>query len=162
VHAPQLDLERLAPQATVKNNLKGFAARIIIKEIDPRVRPGMTANLNIPVASAENVLAVPLAAVFTEQGDRYVFVKSDDKFERRSVQIGLSNNDFAEVQSGLSGGETVSLVQLADEMKNKAGKNPAEGPKATGGARKTGSATGGSGGIRPAGSGLRPSGTASH
>src|SRR6185295_4300212 len=59
-------VERLAPQATIKNGIKGFAARILLKDVDKRIRPGMTANVSIPVASAENVLAVPLAAVFTE------------------------------------------------------------------------------------------------
>src|SRR5438552_4958358 len=60
-------VERISPQATIKNNLKGFAARIVLKNADPRVRPGMTANVRIPVASAGNVTAVPLAAVFTEK-----------------------------------------------------------------------------------------------
>src|SRR5207247_11456539 len=62
-------MERIAPQAVVKSGIKGFDGRIAIKNIDPRVRPGMTAILSIPVSSAENVLAVPLAAVFTENGE---------------------------------------------------------------------------------------------
>ncbi|MBP9900099.1 MAG: efflux RND transporter periplasmic adaptor subunit, partial [Verrucomicrobia bacterium] len=45
-------VERIAPQATIKNNIKGFAARIALRNVDPRVRPGMTANIKIPVASA--------------------------------------------------------------------------------------------------------------
>src|SRR5205085_5601126 len=60
-------VERISPQATIKNNIKGFAARIVLKNADPRIRPGMTANVKIPVASVENVAAVPLAAVFTEK-----------------------------------------------------------------------------------------------
>ncbi|HRT08128.1 MAG TPA: efflux RND transporter periplasmic adaptor subunit, partial [Candidatus Paceibacterota bacterium] len=60
-------VERIAPQATIKNNIKGYAARIVLKNVDSRVRPGMTANIKIPVASADNVTAVPLAAVFTEK-----------------------------------------------------------------------------------------------
>ncbi len=56
-------VERIAPQATIKNNIKGFAARILLRNVDHRVRPGMTANVKIPVASADNVTAVPLAAV---------------------------------------------------------------------------------------------------
>ena len=65
-------VERISPQATIKNNIKGYPARILLKNVDPRVRPGMTANVKIPVASADNVTAVPLAAVFTEKnlGDR--------------------------------------------------------------------------------------------
>ena len=34
-------VERISPQATIKNNIEGFAARIVLKNVDPRVRPGM-------------------------------------------------------------------------------------------------------------------------
>lgn len=102
-------VERIAPQAVVKNGIKGFGARVLIKDIDDRIRPGMTAVLNIPVASAENVLAVPLSAVYFEDGERFVYVKQGETFERRLVLIGLSDNWFAEVQNGLSAGDVVAL-----------------------------------------------------
>lgn len=108
-------VERVAPQSTIKNSVKGYPARIRIneKDIDPRVRPGMTANLSIPVVSTENAVAVPLAAVFTEQGERFVFVKKnddkEDSFEKRTVQLGIADYDYAEVLSGLKAGEIVSL-----------------------------------------------------
>jgi RND family efflux transporter MFP subunit len=104
-------VERIAPQAVIKNGIKGFSARIAIKSIDPRVRPGMTALLSIPVSSADNVLAVPLAAVFSESGERFVFVKTEEGFERRPVVLGVTDYAFAEVVEGLSGGEIVSLSQ---------------------------------------------------
>lgn len=105
-------VERIAPQATIKNNIKGFATQIRLKDLDPRVRPGMTANLNIPLQSVENAVAVPLAAVFTEQGDRYVYVKKDNgDFETRPLRIGVADYQFAEVLDGLQAGEIVSLVR---------------------------------------------------
>jgi RND family efflux transporter MFP subunit len=110
-------VERVAPQATIRNNIKGFAARILLTEVDRRVRPGMTANIKIPVAAADNVVAVPLAAVFTELdpdsgvNERYVFVRQGLKYERRPVRIGISDYFFSEVQEGLSAGEVVSLIQ---------------------------------------------------
>lgn len=105
-------VERIAPQATIKNNIKGFATQIRLKDIDPRVRPGMTANLNIPLQSVENAIAVPLAAVFTDQGDRYVYVKKEDgEFETRPLRIGVADYQFAEVLDGLQPGEVVSLVR---------------------------------------------------
>jgi HlyD family secretion protein len=110
------------------------------------------------VAAADNVLSVPLAAVFTEQGERYVFVKKDDKFERRSVQIGLSNTDFAEVQSGLEEGETVSLVQLAEDAKIKTTKDQPGLPKAPATPRSAG--PGPAGGMKSSGASPRPGGTA--
>lgn len=102
-------IDRLAPQATIKNGIKGFAGRIVIKEMDKRVRPGMTATLNIPIAAADNVLAVPLAAVFSEEMERYVYLKKEESFERRPIQIGVTDYQYAEVQKGLSEGDVVFL-----------------------------------------------------
>lgn len=114
-------IERIAPQATIKNNIKGFATRILLSNVDKRVRPGMTANIRIPVASADNVLAVPLAAVFseldpkTQQYERYVYVQQGSRFERRPVQVGVSDYFYAEIKSGLQSGETVALEQPATD-----------------------------------------------
>jgi RND family efflux transporter MFP subunit len=122
-------IERLAPQATVRNGIKGFATRIMLKNVDERVRPGMTANVSIPIASASNVLAVPLAAIYTEEGERYVYVKKGSRFERTPVQIGIADFFYAEVQKGLSAGEEVALEQPPGVLPN--GKE--EGPVAPGG-----------------------------
>ena len=119
-------VERIAPQATIKNNIKGFAARILLQNVDPRVRPGMTANIKIPVASAANVLAVPLAAVFTEKDpesgryERFVYVARHGGFEKQPVKVGVSDYFFAEIQEGLSPGEVVAL-ELPKELRAPAG-----------------------------------------
>ncbi len=115
-------VERIAPQATIKNNIKGFATRILLRNVDKRIRPGMTANIRIPVASADNVVSVPLAAVFTdidqETGarDRYVYVRRGGQFERRSVQVGISDLFYAEIQKGLESGEVVALEVPQDVL----------------------------------------------
>jgi HlyD family secretion protein len=104
-------VDRIAPLATLRNGVKGFTTRILLKDAEGVVRPGMTANLSIPLVSSANVLAVPLAAVFNEQNERYVYVRRPDQgFERRAVELGVSDYDFAEVTRGLRGGEVVSLV----------------------------------------------------
>jgi RND family efflux transporter MFP subunit len=114
-------IERIAPQATIKNNIKGFAVRVLLRDVDKRIRPGMTANVKIPVAVADNVLAVPLAAVFTEKNpdsgmpERFVYVKKGDVTERRPVTVGVSDFFFAEIQSGLASGDIVELEQPKDD-----------------------------------------------
>jgi len=145
-------VERIAPQATIKNNIKGFAARIVLKNVDPRVRPGMTANIKIPVSSADNVTAVPLAAVYTEknpdsgQYERFVYVQKGGALEKRLVKVGVADFFFAEVQEGLSAGEVVSLKLPKEEREKKAkqlmGQRPGGGE--------------GQAGARPGGSGMRP------
>ncbi|MEQ1860809.1 MAG: efflux RND transporter periplasmic adaptor subunit [Chthoniobacteraceae bacterium] len=109
-------LDRIAPQATIRNGIKGFATRVIVKNDGKSgVLPGMTANLTIPLEAADNVLAVPLAAVFTDQGERFAYVQQGGKFARVPIRIGVTDYDFAEVTSGLEGGETVSLVTPAED-----------------------------------------------
>ncbi|HEY0550358.1 MAG TPA: HlyD family efflux transporter periplasmic adaptor subunit, partial [Verrucomicrobiae bacterium] len=107
-------VQRIAPQALIKNGIKGFSARVAIKDLDPRIRPGMTSILSIPVATVENALSVPLSAVFTEKGERFVYVQDGEHFERRPVQVGLSDLSFAEVQRGLSDGDVVALELPSD------------------------------------------------
>jgi RND family efflux transporter MFP subunit len=105
-------VERIAPQATIKNNIKGFATQIRLKNLDPLVRPGMTANMVIPLQSAENAVAIPLAAVFSEENDRYTYVRNENgEFEVRPIRIGVADFQFAEVLDGLQNGDVVSLVR---------------------------------------------------
>ncbi len=103
-------VERIAPQATIKNNIKGFETQIVLKDIDPRVRPGMTANMIIPLQSAENAVSIPLAAVFSEENQRYTFVRREDgQFEVRPIRIGVADFEYAEVLDGLQRGDVISL-----------------------------------------------------
>jgi len=119
-------VERISPQAVIKNNIKGYPARIMLKNVDQRIRPGMTANVKIPVASADNVTAVPLAAVFTEKNaetgemERFVYVQDGDNFEKRIVKVGVSDFTSAEIQEGLKPGEVVSLELPKEEREKKA------------------------------------------
>jgi HlyD family secretion protein len=149
-------VERIAPQATIKNNIKGFATRVRIENPDGRIRPGMTANVKVPVASAANVVAVPLAAVFTERSadtgeqERYVYVQCGDTFEKRAVQVGVSDFFYAEIQGGLRPGEIVSL-ELPKEEREKQSKALA--------GMKPGS-DGGPGSVRPLPGAGRPAAAA--
>jgi RND family efflux transporter MFP subunit len=105
-------VERIAPQATIKNNIKGFATQIRLKNLDPIVRPGMTANMTIPLQSAANAVAIPLAAVFSEENDRYTFVRNQNgDYEIRPIRIGVADFQYAEVLDGLQNGDVVSLVR---------------------------------------------------
>jgi len=115
-------VERVYPQATIKNNIKGYPARIVLKNVDPRVRPGMTADVKIPVASVDNVTAIPLEAVFTEknpdtgQMERFVYVQRGGAFEKRNVKVGISDFFYAEIQDGLKAEEVVALEMPKEEL----------------------------------------------
>jgi hypothetical protein len=111
----------------------------------------MTANIKIPVASADNVMAVPLAAVFTEknqetgQYERFVYVVQGEASEKRIVKVGVSDFFFAEIQEGLSAGEVVALELPKEEREKKtkqlAGQRPGGGDGAAPSVKPVGAAT---------------------
>jgi RND family efflux transporter MFP subunit len=102
----------IAPVATVKNNVKGFDVQALIERPSARLRPGMTVNISIPIASASDVVSVPISAVFKAEGNKkVVYVRSGENTERREVKIGVTNMDFAQVVNGLEAGEQILLVE---------------------------------------------------
>ena len=161
-------VERIAPQASIKNNIKGFAARIVLRNVDARVRPGMTANIKIPVASADNVTSVPLSAVFTERNpdngvvERYAFVQQGASYEKRTVMVGVSDFFYAEIQEGLKPGDVVSLEMPKEEREKKKSQMGSKVPGAPGRPGTNATAAGAApkapsgGGTHGSGSGASP------
>jgi RND family efflux transporter MFP subunit len=102
----------IAPVATVKNGVKGFSVEAIIEKPSTRLRPGMTVQMTVPIANAEGVLAVPVAAVFKgENNSRVVYVKEGDRTERRRVKVGVSNTEHAQILQGIKEGEHILLSE---------------------------------------------------
>jgi RND family efflux transporter MFP subunit len=108
------DIFFIAPVASVKNSVKGFTVQAVIAKPSLRLRPGMNVQMTVPVGDAKDAVAVPVAAVFRGEGNgRVVYVRADEKTERRPVKIGISNTEHAQVLSGLREGEKILLTEPA-------------------------------------------------
>src|SRR5437764_9669485 len=70
----------------------------------------MGANVELLVNHLSNVLAVPLAAVYSAGPDTYVFVRDGEKVKARKVKIGQTNDTHAQVRDGLDAGASVLLL----------------------------------------------------
>jgi multidrug efflux pump subunit AcrA (membrane-fusion protein) len=102
----------VAPIATVKNNVKGFQVQALIDKPNPRLRPGMTVNMTVPIASVDDAVSVPIAAVFKGDGNKkVVYVRNGETTEKREVKIGVTNIDFAQILAGVEVGEQIMLVE---------------------------------------------------
>ena len=102
----------VALNASVKNSVKGFKVKALIEKPDPRLRPGMTVTLSIPIASAEDAVSVPIAAIFKGEGNKKViYVRNGETTEKREVKMGVTNIDYAEIVKGLEVGERILLVE---------------------------------------------------
>jgi len=116
-------VERIAPQATIRSGIKGFSTRIKLMNTDPSIIPGMTATINIPVANSKDVVAAPLASIFTERNEAeqrtetYAYVKKEEKkYVKQMVDVGVNDLDFVEVLKGLSVDDEVALEKPDDEL----------------------------------------------
>lgn len=111
---------RIAPLATrSEQGTTSYAVTVAIDAGSGQVRPGMTAVVQIVTQQKDNALLAPRRAVQTEAGATFVLVPTDGPpdpqtgrpaSERRPVTLGLSNNEFIEITSGLQPGERI-LVQ---------------------------------------------------
>jgi HlyD family secretion protein len=91
---------------------KYFDVTFALKGEDMRLRPGMTCRTAIIAQSLKQVLTVPVEAVFQEDNQDYCYVQNAfGSLAVREVTVGAQNENIAEIISGLTEGEKVSLVK---------------------------------------------------
>jgi membrane fusion protein (multidrug efflux system) len=71
------------------------------------VRPGDFAEVQIVTERHQGVTLAPRIAVISEKGEDVVYVAANGTAERRVVSVGFTDNDNAEILSGLKAGESV-------------------------------------------------------
>ena len=98
-----------------------YTTRIKIDRPLPGLKPGMTAQVEVLVNERDNVLSVPVEAVFHYDNKDHVAVKKPGGgFEWREVTLGLSNEQQVEVKQGILSGELVAIKPgdlLSEEQK---------------------------------------------
>lgn len=113
-----------------QDQVKNFKVKIRVIKPDPRLRPGMSCNVEIQTETRHNVLAVPIQAVtsrdtsledtpdiaenrgprkvedesdkgFKKKPDPVVFIKDGNIARKIKVKTGISDKDYYEIISGL-------------------------------------------------------------
>ncbi len=81
------------------------------------LRPGMNTNCFVNSGEAFDTLLVPIEAVFEENGIQKVeILNSDNQPEAVEIEVGLMNNKYVEVLSGLEEGQLVVTGSTKDLM----------------------------------------------
>ena len=94
-----------------KDGVRGYQATVSLDPVPEGVelKPGVQADIEILVRFTDNVLTVPVTCI-VENGERYfVFVHTVDGFVPKEITLGLYNDVFAEVKSGLREHDSVAL-----------------------------------------------------
>ena len=68
---------------------------------------GSTVKLCVTTGKAENVMTIPVDAVYYSGGKAYVYVYEDGKAKKVSIEVGINDDDNVEVTGGLSDSDLV-------------------------------------------------------
>ena len=94
---------------------RNFNVEIALDQSDPRLRPGMTAQVTIIVDRVADAITIPAQASFQKSGRTLAYVLRGSKFEERAIEVGRRSRDRIQVARGLSVGERVALQDPSEK-----------------------------------------------
>ena len=74
---------------------------------DGLLKPNMFATASLVLNRNDSALAIPNDAILEANGEKFVFVKQGDAFDRVDIMIGASDDEYSEVTDGLVPGDEV-------------------------------------------------------
>ena len=107
-------VEDISPSASLDFNAgwpfpRNFSVDVALSESDPRLTPGMSANVRVAVAKIPNGVVIPSTALFRKAGRSVVYVQRGSKFEETPVEVSRRNSEEVLLARGLQPGERVAL-----------------------------------------------------
>jgi len=121
-------LEYIAPKGSEDNGAVQFEIKARVKlEQDYFIRAGYSANANIVLERRDSVIVVPESLIkFEEENKDSVYVEIEKKpqvFEKRFIQIGLSDGINIEVISGITLEDKIKAGEKKEKKKKKGEKS---------------------------------------
>ena len=95
---------------------RNFDLDLVLLDVDPRIRPGMTAVARIATERIPNVVLIPSEAIFQRDGASVVYKLDGFEFQERRVQIQKRGKEQAIVSSGIEPGDRIATRRPSPEM----------------------------------------------
>jgi RND family efflux transporter MFP subunit len=101
------------------SNAKVYEVKIKVVEFDSILRPAMTTKNKILTSTVNNVLFIPIEAIFNNDSVPFVYKKDGGKVMKQQVIVGQSNENEIVIRAGLAADEEVLLVppEKAEKLK---------------------------------------------
>lgn len=90
-----------------------YPVTLTLKQMDRRLKPGMTASADVVVSQVERAVSLPSQAISRGPSGATVTVSEDGEQERRSVTTGLEGDTATQIVSGLEPGDRVVIPTSA-------------------------------------------------
>jgi HlyD family secretion protein len=127
-------VSRIAPLADSRGSwlnpdLKEYDTVIALDQTDATIKPGTTARAVILAETIENVIAVPVQAVYSVGQRSFIFRGADTHNAAPvAVTVGASSDEYIEIKEGLAEGDVI-LLAANDALRAKLPSEPAAGDK---------------------------------
>ncbi len=108
-------VSEISPTGTVENDETNFTVKIQLDAQNSAIKTNMSAKVEILIAEAKNVITIPVDAVQSVNGKKFVMKKNGTTYALQEVTTGISNSSYVEIKSGLSEGDTIGMTS-ADSM----------------------------------------------
>ena len=95
---------------------KNFDLGLVLLEVDPRIRTGMTAVARIATERVPNVVLVPSESVFQKDGSPIVYKLDGSLFREQPIEISRRGKEQAVVTSGVEPGDRIATRKPAVEL----------------------------------------------
>lgn len=104
-------LEHISPKGVEENGAIQFEIKAdVMLRNDQFIRAGYSANADIVLARVDSVLAVPESVIQFENDTAFVEVETEPQvFQKRTVELGLSDGIHIEVVSGLTANDKIKV-----------------------------------------------------
>jgi len=94
-----------------ESKMKTYEVIISVDSLHAQMPPGLSARCQIFINQVKDTVVIPTVAIFEQDSAKIVYVAVGDKFKKSTIETGLSNSSQSIITKGLTGNETISLVE---------------------------------------------------
>lgn len=88
---------------------RNFDLQVTLDHLDPRLRPGMSAQITIIVDRIADVLIIPVRATFQREGATFAYAWAGSRFHQQVIDVSRRSGDQVVVAKGLQAGDRIAL-----------------------------------------------------
>ena len=122
------EVTEIAPIGTPVQGVVEYTVKIKLLDADARIKPEMTAAVNIVVDEKEDVFVIPNNAIVTIDGQEHVYVRRNGAYEAVPVTLGSYSDVYSEaVSADIAEGELIVINPPAEVSGNRPFSGPPRG-----------------------------------
>jgi multidrug efflux pump subunit AcrA (membrane-fusion protein) len=95
---------------------KNFDLGLVLKEPDPKIRPGMTATARIGIERVPGVLIAPSEAVFQRDGRPVVYRLRGSLFDEQQIEVTRRGREQVAIAAGVAPGDKIATRRPEPEQ----------------------------------------------